>query len=260
MFRTGRKEFSNDPTVAMGEVSALFHKNIGLIQFETKTLKKSAENDSNKEVDKHHQQQHYKIILQTLNKRQSEQVEFCKTALKTHSEHVKQRQLRVNKYGQQDGLKIGNNSSNISKNSSSYAMFNLTSKTELRRRANGMSDTAEDSGHQSSKTSLSVNHHQQEVLNQQTLYRNDVNSRNAQQVESTIYQMGELFSQMAGLVLEQSQTIARIEDDVEIGLTNTAEAHESMTALYATTKGNRGMIVKIFALLVFFILLFLVWT
>ena len=40
--------------------------------------------------------------------------------------------------------------------------------------------------------------------------------------------MGQLFSQMATLVLEQSETLARIEDDVEIGLSDTKEAHTSM--------------------------------
>ena len=72
--------------------------------------------------------------------------------------------------------------------------------------------------------------------------------------------MGQLFSQMATLVLEQSETLARIEDDVEIGLSDTKEAHTSMEHLYEITKGNRSMIIKIFLLLIFFIFLFLVWT
>ena len=65
---------------------------------------------------------------------------------------------------------------------------------------------------------------------------------------------------MATLVLEQSETLSRIEDDVEIGLSDTKEAHVSMMNLYDITKGNRGMIIKIFLLLIFFIFLFLVWT
>jgi syntaxin 5 len=72
--------------------------------------------------------------------------------------------------------------------------------------------------------------------------------------------MGQLFSQMATLVSEQSEVIARIEDDVETGLVDTVEASESMDKFYAITKGNRGMIFKIFALLIFFVFLFMVWT
>ena len=71
--------------------------------------------------------------------------------------------------------------------------------------------------------------------------------------------MGALFSQMASLIVEQGETIVRIEDDVETGLQETTEGQKSMEYLYEITKGNRSMIIKIFGLLVFFIFLFLVW-
>ena len=71
--------------------------------------------------------------------------------------------------------------------------------------------------------------------------------------------MGQLFSQMATLIMEQGETVTRIEDDVEVGLQETTEAHTSIEYFYEITKGNRSMILKIFGLLVFFIFLFLVW-
>jgi len=54
--------------------------------------------------------------------------------------------------------------------------------------------------------------------------------------------------------------LTRIEDDVEAGLMDTKEASTSMDSFYEVTKGNRGMILKIFALLILFAFLFLVWT
>ncbi len=72
--------------------------------------------------------------------------------------------------------------------------------------------------------------------------------------------MGQLFTQMASLVAEQSEVITRIEDDVEVGLQNTIEGNKHVEDVYNITKGNRGMILKIFGLLIFFIFLFLVWT
>jgi syntaxin 5 len=70
-------------------------------------------------------------------------------------------------------------------------------------------------------------------------------------------QMGKLFSKMSELVMAQGETITRIEDDVEFGLTETQEAHKSMEYFYEITKGNRSLIFKIFGLLIFFIFLFL---
>lgn len=82
----------------------------------------------------------------------------------------------------------------------------------------------------------------------------------AEKAEQKVAQMGALFQQMASLVMEQSETIARIEDDVESGLTDTKEGHKHLTEYYERSKGNRGMIIKVFFLLAFFILLFMWWT
>lgn len=72
--------------------------------------------------------------------------------------------------------------------------------------------------------------------------------------------MGDLFSRMANLVMEQSDKIANIEDDVESGMENTLQAQEHIETTYTLTKGNRSIIIKIFILLVCFILLFVYWT
>lgn len=68
-----------------------------------------------------------------------------------------------------------------------------------------------------------------------------------------------MFASMANLVAEQSQTISRIEDDVESGLSNAEQAHKHMTDFYNISKGNRSMILKVFGLLLLFILIFTVW-
>lgn len=82
----------------------------------------------------------------------------------------------------------------------------------------------------------------------------------AERVEASIAQLGELFGQMATLVMDQGETLARIEDDVEAGLDNTVEGHKELQNFLAITRGNRGIILKIFGLLVFFILLFMYIT
>eukprot|EP01039_Chlorochromonas_danica_P002977 gene2977-3246_t len=101
---------------------------------------------------------------------------------------------------------------------------------------------------------------QQQQQQQRYVRKDDFRLRAAEKVESSIRQMGELFSQMASLVAEQGETISRIEDDVEEGLINTKEAHDSIQQVYEITKGNRSMIIKIFLILLFLIFLFLVWT
>lgn len=83
--------------------------------------------------------------------------------------------------------------------------------------------------------------------------------RRAEAVETSLAKMGKLFTEMASLVMEQGETIERIEDDVEAGLEDTKLALDSLTSTYEMTKGNRSMIVKIFVLIVVFAFIFLVW-
>jgi len=100
--------------------------------------------------------------------------------------------------------------------------------------------------------------HQQQQQQQQRAV-NASRMKLAERAEAQIAQLGSLFQQMASLVVEQSETIQRIEDDVENGLVDTKEGHRHLTDYYERSKGNRGVILKVFALLAFFILLFLWW-
>lgn len=140
-------------------------------------------------------------------------------------------------------------SSSTSSNNSSNSATGNSKQQELRRRLPGMAGAPLQQQHQ----------HQHQLLTKPAM-RNDTMLRNAQNVEKSLAQMGELFAQMATLITQQSETITRIEDDVEIGLTQTTEAHDSMQKFYEITKGNRSMIIKVFLLLIFLIFLFLVWT
>ena len=72
--------------------------------------------------------------------------------------------------------------------------------------------------------------------------------------------MGQLFTQMSSLVLEQGETLQRIEDDVEGGLVDTEDGYKNMVDYQNITKGNRALVVKVFAVLVFMVVLFMYLT
>lgn len=281
---TNRKEFSNDPAVELGEMSEVFQTKILYVQSALDSLKKQVDGPSNNQLQL--QQQHYKLVLQSMTKRLAECLEAFKNAVKVRVEHLKQRQQRVDKkYGQ--GLEQLRASSTVNSTNKSYAMFSpptlnkpttmtnnmnnnnngYNKQQELRRRTGKDLDVpfVDDSYNKNDKNK-NVRHNapNQPAFLQQSQLQQPMTSRDrlrgAQKVEATIAQMGQLFTQMASLVLEQGETISRIEDDVEIGIQNTMDAHKSMTSFYDITKGNRSMIIKVFLLLIFFIFLFIVWT
>jgi hypothetical protein len=184
-----------------------------------------------------------------MTKRLAECLEAFKNAVKVRVEHLKQRQQRVDKkYGQ--GLEQLRASSTINSTNKSYAMFspptsNKTTTTmtnnminnngydkqqELRRRTGKDLDVpiVDDSYNKNDKNK-NIRHiaPNQPAFLQQSQIQQPMTSRDrlkgAQKVEATIAQMGQLFTQMASLVLEQGETIARIEDDVEIGNIRTTD-------------------------------------
>jgi len=282
-YRTTRKEFSNDPTAAMKNVSDSFQVRISAAQMEMIMLKRLIDDNITTNT---HQQQHLKFIAESIQKQISGHVSTFQSSIKTHMSHVQERQRRVMKYGQTQTLSVDasappsrTDSGSISSSSTpsagpgsgggGYAMF---SKLPSAKSAGSSSTAATAEADQSSSggaaqlrrrvatpSSHGFGGSVQQVVSQKVAVRNDNMLRQSQKVEKSIAQMGELFSQMANLVMAQSETITRIEDDVESGLSETMDAHKNMEQFYEITKGNRSMIVKLFLIMMLVAFVFLFW-
>jgi len=93
---------------------------------------------------------------------------------------------------------------------------------------------------------------------QQRRNERDTKSRleNANQVEAAIAELGQMFGKMASLVSQQQEIVEKIEDDVESSLIQVDAGTEEIQKVFNIVQGNRTLILKIFALLTFFILFF----
>ena len=76
----------------------------------------------------------------------------------------------------------------------------------------------------------------------------------ARGAERTLANLGTMFGKMADLVVAQGETIEKVEDDVEAAHVDVYAGHEEIQKLYGITKGNRGLILKVFSVLIFFII------
>jgi len=76
----------------------------------------------------------------------------------------------------------------------------------------------------------------------------------ARGAERTLANLGTMFGKMADLVVAQGETIEKVEDDVEAAHVDVYAGHEEIQKLYGITKGNRGLILKVFSILIFFII------
>lgn len=76
----------------------------------------------------------------------------------------------------------------------------------------------------------------------------------ARQAEQSIAELGTVFGKMSTMIAQQSETLEKVEDDVEAAFADVSAGQEEITILYEIKKGNRPLILKTFALLNFLII------
>lgn len=78
-------------------------------------------------------------------------------------------------------------------------------------------------------------------------------------IESTIVELGTIFSQLAHMVKEQEETIQRIDSNVENTEMNVEAAHGEILKYFQSVTSNRWLIIKIFCVLIVFFVIFVVF-
>ena len=76
----------------------------------------------------------------------------------------------------------------------------------------------------------------------------------ARMAEKSLTELTSMFGKMSTLIQSQGETLEKIEDDVEVAMGYVDDGHEEVGKLYEYTKGNRGIIIKSFSILIFFII------
>ncbi|KAG8343635.1 SNARE domain [Trypanosoma vivax] len=102
----------------------------------------------------------------------------------------------------------------------------------------------------------------QQLQKQQLLVPND----NAQyykervkavrELETTVIEVGQLFNDFTRLVHEQDEVVLRIDTDVDVALRNVDAGRNELLRYLTNLSSNRDLILKIFAVLFFFLLFF----
>ncbi|GJQ14350.1 hypothetical protein GpartN1_g6141.t1 [Galdieria partita] len=80
----------------------------------------------------------------------------------------------------------------------------------------------------------------------------------AQQVESTIVELGQIFQQLATMVSEQGELVERIDSNVQDTLFQVEQGQSQLLRYYHRISSNRWLIVKVFAIMLLFLFLWVV--
>lgn len=80
-----------------------------------------------------------------------------------------------------------------------------------------------------------------------------------QNIESTIVELGGIFQQLAHMVKEQEEMVDRIDTNVQDAEMNIEAAHTQILKYFQSVTSNRWLMIKIFAVLIFFFIFFVVF-
>jgi syntaxin 5 len=72
-------------------------------------------------------------------------------------------------------------------------------------------------------------------------------------IESTIAELGQIFTQLANMVAEQRETVQRIDADTMDIASNVSGAQRELLKYYASISSNRWLMLKVFGVLIVFV-------
>lgn len=78
-------------------------------------------------------------------------------------------------------------------------------------------------------------------------------------IESTIVELGGIFQQLAHMVKEQDEAIGRIDANIMEAEMNVEAGHREIMKYFQNITGNRALMFKIFGVLIFFFIFFVVF-
>lgn len=76
-------------------------------------------------------------------------------------------------------------------------------------------------------------------------------------IETTIAELGQIFTQLANMVAEQRETVQRIDSDTHDIMDNVTGAQRELLIFYNSVSSNRWLILKIFGVLIVFVRFYL---
>jgi len=99
-------------------------------------------------------------------------------------------------------------------------------------------------------------YHQMQLVEQQDDYIQQ-RSTAITSIESTIAELGQIFTQLATMVAEQRETVQRIDADTMDIVSNVGGAQRELLKYYASISSNRWLMLKVFGVLIVFFLIFI---
>ena len=255
----------------LNELVYIIKKNISSLNQQIEQLRISQTNQSSasKNIESHSKN----VVLNLQQKLASISSDF-KSTLEVRTQNIQQQKLRQQQFTNTTSSSTAPFNSSVSFNSKA-APFSSTATSQLTNR----SANATGSTYSTNNSNTIINFdetdqtgqfsHQQSPLGQQQgqalLFDNgnefiEERASTMQSIESTIVELGTIFNQLATMVQHQEEMITRIDTNVTDANLNVEAAHEDLLRYFHSISNNRWLMVKVFGVLFFFFVVFIMFA
>ncbi|GAB6021095.1 Syntaxin-5 [Chamberlinius hualienensis] len=241
-----RNSLFDDRPVDIEELTYIIKQDIGSLNkqiAQLQTLVKSQQNANGS-----HMQTHSSSVVVSLQSKLASMSNDFKKVLEVRTENLKLQKNRRDQFTQ------GAVTSSLPP--SAIAGYHQGSVLMADDKASGRNDYSINMG--SDLVPSSYYQQQQLLVDEQDSYLQN-RAETMQNIESTIVELGGIFQQLAFMVKEQEEMIQRIDSNVEDTTMNVEAAHTEIVKYFRSVTSNRWLMIKIFAVLLFFFIIFIVF-
>uniref|UniRef100_A0A7S1T854 t-SNARE coiled-coil homology domain-containing protein n=1 Tax=Compsopogon caeruleus TaxID=31354 RepID=A0A7S1T854_9RHOD len=245
-----RKSLFDDPTVEIQELTFVIKQDIAGLNSKLEELGKlqaQAGRAGSKQAG-----DHLGNVVDALKNHLAHTASDFKDVLKLRTESLQAQQSRRSQF-LGDSSSLGPLGSSVTRSSASSVAIDLGSGSAGAVATDSLvSQSQEDS---SSRGPAEFRMQLQQARPESAYLR--ARAEAVQQVESTIAELGQIFSQLATMVSQQGEMVERIDANVEDTLRNMEEGQNQLVQYYNSVSSNRGLILKVFGVFLLFLILWI---
>ncbi|XP_071164478.1 syntaxin-5-like [Mytilus edulis] len=238
-----RKSLFDDKPVEIQELTYIIKQDIDSLNKQIAQLQKFVQH--HKQQNGKHLQTHSNTVVVSLQSKLANMSNDFKGVLEVRTENLKHQKSRREQFSQSNAMhpsSVGSREKSV-----------LFEDEATYNGASGGGDFV-----MNMDGSSKQHQQQQQLIDQQDTYIED-RANTMQSIESTIVELGSIFSQLAHMVKDQEEMVQRIDTNVEDTEMNIEAAHGEILKYFQSVTSNRWLMIKIFAVLIVFFIVFVVF-
>ena len=214
------KSLFNDQSGKFNEMTMNIKQDIALITERVGSLTTAADSADNRQI-----QQHCRSVTSTLNARLTDLTRSFRDVLELRTKTMQELETRRGKY---------------SASTASIGANTFGNKQDMDLESGKSLEAAQ-------------------ILNNTSTYhlsRADA----ARNLQGIIAEIGQMFNKMSHMIVQQEEMVQRIDQDITGSLDHVNEGHSELLKYFNSISGNRSLILKVFAILIAFIIIFAIFS